>query len=975
MVKHHIETFGPPIRQPPRRLPASLKGEVDKEIQGMLQTGVVRPSTSPWSSPVVLVKKRDGAWRFCIDFRKVNAATHRDAYPLPRIDETLDSLANAVLFTTLDLASGYWQVELDESSKEKTAFSTSAGHYEFNVMPFGLTNAPATFQRLMECVLAGLSPAQCLIYLDDIIVYGTSFEDHLEHLENVLTKLGEAGLKLKPTKCHFAQQQVQYLGYLISEDGVAVDPSKVEAVTSYPQPTDVKELRGFLGLANYYRRFVQGFASIAKPLYQLTSKNAKGFDWTPQCQQAFDQLKQLLVSPPILAYPRFEIPFVVHTDASDHAIGGVLSQIQDGKERVIAYFSRQLGKAQRNYSTIEREALAVVSAIQEFYPYLYGFHFDLYTDHNPLVSLKTVKDYGGRVSRWLLLLQQFQFTVKYKPGGSNGNADGLSRRPPPVENKTLPTKTEEESATTEGEPEIVALVQDPEPGSLHLLSQAQANDQVLQKVKIALQQDTALPQQFQGKRDKLVQKEGVLYYRQTDSSPLQAVIPYSLQRTVLEQIHDKGGHLGVHKTLAKLRERFYWPGYEAQVEKWVKECQLCQRRNNPPQKPQASLGTITAEYPFQKLSWDIMGPLPSSSKGNRYILVVTDLFTKWVEAFPLRSTESTVLATVLVDEIVCRYGVPVVIHSDQGANLTSSVIQHLCLLLGMERTRTTAYHPQGNGQVERFNRTLESMLAKVVQANQRDWDIHLPKVLFAYRTAIHESTQFTPYHLTFGRSPMLPVDVMLGRQPSKLVEDGEVVKLPHFVEETHQYFNDAYATVRSNLTQAHQRQKLAFDKKEHGETFRVGDRVWLYTPAVKEGRSRKLATQWRGPYTIVDKTSSVNYRIQLIGTTHQTVVHRNRLKPVFGTPELASRGSKPLRIPPTRAPPAPNGSRPTYADVVKGSISPSEPSAGSTTAHEETASPLTPLADDHGTRQEISSSDRPQRNRQPPERYGAPIIY
>ena len=356
--------------------------------------------------------------------------------------------------------------------------------------------SPRNFQWLMVCVLAGLSLAQCLIYLDDIIVYGTSFEDHLEHLENVLTKLGEAGFKLKPTKCHFAQQQVKYLGYLISEDGVAVDSSMVEAVTSYPQPTDVKELQGFLGLANYYHRFVQGFASIALPLYQLTSKNAKGFDWTPHCQQAFDQLKQLLVSPPILAYPRFEIPFAVHmSDASDHAIGGVLNQIQDGKERVIAYFSRQLGKAQRNYSTIEREALAVVSAIQEFYPYLYGFHFDLYTDHNPLVSLKTLKDYGGRASRWLLLSQQFQFTVKYKPGGSNGNADSLSRRPPPVESNTLSTKADKESATTKGDPEIIALVQNPEPGSLHLLSQAQSNDHVLQKVKIALQQDTTIPRQ------------------------------------------------------------------------------------------------------------------------------------------------------------------------------------------------------------------------------------------------------------------------------------------------------------------------------------------------------------------------------------------------------------------------------------------------------------------------------------------------
>ena len=326
--------------------------------------------------PVGRVKKKDGTWRFCHDFRKVNAMTHCDAYPLPQIDETLDSLAHASVFTTLDLASGFWQVELEESAKEKTACSTPGGHYEFiNVMPFGLTNAPATFQRLMECVIAGLTPTQCLIYLDGIIVFGTTFEDHLSHLEHVLTKLGEAGLRLKPSKCHFALPQVQYLGYLISKDGVQPDPSKVKAVTSYPTSSNATEVREFLGIANYYQRFVEGFSATATPLYQLTRKTTNGFLWTLESQQAFDQLKQKLVSPPILAYPLFDVPFVVQTAASAHAVGGVLSQVQDGKERVIAYWSQQLKKAERNYSTIEGEALAVVGAIKEFDPYLYGLPF------------------------------------------------------------------------------------------------------------------------------------------------------------------------------------------------------------------------------------------------------------------------------------------------------------------------------------------------------------------------------------------------------------------------------------------------------------------------------------------------------------------------------------------------------------------------------------------------------------------------
>ena len=309
----------------------------------MLQQGIVQPSTSPWSSPVVMVKKRDGTWRFCIDYRKLNAVTHQDAYPLPRIDETLDSLAGSTYFTTLDLAAGYWQVGIEECDKEKTAFSTRRGHFEFNVMPFGLTNAPATFQRLMECVLAGLTGEQCLIYLDDIIVFSSTFDEHLQRLANVFAALRGAGLKLKPSKCFFAQKEVHYLGHVISTAGVSPDPAKTEVVSSYPIPTDSKQLRQFLGLANYYRRFVPDYSKIAEPLHKLLRKGAT-YNWNTACHEAFTELKHRLVTPPVLTYPDFKLPFLLYTDASDFALGAVLSQVQDGKERVVSYWSRQLTK-------------------------------------------------------------------------------------------------------------------------------------------------------------------------------------------------------------------------------------------------------------------------------------------------------------------------------------------------------------------------------------------------------------------------------------------------------------------------------------------------------------------------------------------------------------------------------------------------------------------------------------------------------
>ena len=430
VVKHRINTSGRPIRQPLRRQPESLKGDMNEEVKKMLSRGVIRPSSSPWSSPVVMVRKKNGSWRFCIDYRKLNAVTHQDAYPLPRIDATLESLAGSTLFTTLDLASGYWQVEIEEDDKEKTAFSTEKGHFEFNVMPFGLTNAPATFQRLMECILAGLTGEQCLIYIDDIIVFSASFPEHLERLTNVFLKLQDAGLKLKTEKCKFVQKAVKYLGHVVSAEGICPDPAKTEVVVSYPVPTSAKEVKQFMGLCNYYRRFVKDYSKIAAPLFKLLSKeNAKFFAWNSASQNAFEELKSRLVSPPIQAYPDFKQPFLLHTDASDAAIGAVLSQVQGGTECVIAYWSRKLQKAERNYSTTEREALAVVASLKEFYPYVYGFPCKLITDHNPLTSLKGIKDVGGRRTRWLLFLQQFNLDFQYKPGRLHTNADTLSRIP------------------------------------------------------------------------------------------------------------------------------------------------------------------------------------------------------------------------------------------------------------------------------------------------------------------------------------------------------------------------------------------------------------------------------------------------------------------------------------------------------------------------------------------------------------------
>ena len=467
-----------------------------------------------------------------------------------------------------------------------------------------------------------------------------------------------------------------------------------------------------------------------------------------------------------------------------------------------------------------------------------------------------------------MFLQQFNFSVEHKSGTANGNADGLSRTP----------STQLAAAITEVE----------ESDHFTVIKEAQAKDSYMSSVLEAVMQGKS-PPGLTRQREKLFICKGVLCRRikeSPDSKPyIQMLVPTDLRPEILKQLHDNAGHMGVRRTMEKVRQRFYWPGYEADVEHWVRDCELCQKRNQPQPLPRAPLGTIRASYPFEKISWDIMGPLPVTNKGNKYILVVTDVFSKWVEAFPLQVTDGFTLTSTLMDEVICCYGVPTQLHSDQGSNLNAEVSQKLCQLLGIQRTRTTAYHPQGNGQVERFNRSVEAVLAKMVGEHHRDWDKHLQKALFAYRTSLHDTTGYSPYLANFGRSPALPVDVMLGRVD---VEENSDRTVSQYIKDVQRTLKGAYDTIRINLEVTQKKRKDAFDGQCAGIDFKIGDRVWLFNPAIKTGHTKKLSSLWRGPYTVIDRLSSVNYKIQLIGTTKTQIVHRNRLKICYGDPERST---------------------------------------------------------------------------------------
>ncbi len=428
IVKHQIHTGdAAPIRQSPRRLPLAKKQEADAILLDMQKQGVIEPSSGPWSSPVVLVKKKDGSSRFCVDYRKLNDVTRKDSYPLPRIDDTLEALAGSTLFSTLDLKSGYWQVQVEEQDREKTAFSLGSGLWQFVAMPFGLCNAPATFERLMEQVLAGLPLMTAMIYLDDILVPAKCFSDQISNLRLVLQRLRGAKLKLSPKKCSLFQREVRYLGHIINKEGVSPDPEKVKAVTTWPTPDSGTEVKRFLGLCSYYRRFIPTFADAAQPLYQAAGTHP--FQWTPEAEEAFKQLQLALTGAPVLAYPDPDGEFTVDTDASNLGLGAVLSQNQGGEERVIAYFSRTLSRPEQNYCVTRKELLAAVKAVRHFYPYLCGRKFRLRTDHSSLRWLLNFRHPEGQLARWVETLQQFDFSVEYRPGSKHTNADALSRRP------------------------------------------------------------------------------------------------------------------------------------------------------------------------------------------------------------------------------------------------------------------------------------------------------------------------------------------------------------------------------------------------------------------------------------------------------------------------------------------------------------------------------------------------------------------
>ena len=1132
VLRHQIPTTDDrPINIRQYRFPQIHKEEINRQVGELLEGGIVKSSQSPYNTPIWIVPKKEDSkgnkrWRMVLDFRALNEKTIGDAYPLPNIVDIIDQLGGAGYFSIFDLAFGFHQIEMDPVDSHKTAFTTPFGHYEFERMPFGLKNAPATFQRLMDLVLSGLQGKELFVYMDDIVIYASSLQEHERKYNLLMDRLREANLKLQPDKCEFLKTEVTYLGHIISKDGIKPDPKKLEAVRQFPRPKTPKNIKQFLGLTGYYRRFIPNFSTLTKPLTNLL-KNDVHFEWTSAQQNSFEALKEKLCEEPVLQYPDFSKPFILTTDASSIAVGGILSQGEINKDRPIAYASRTLTDNEIKYDTYEKEALAIVYCVKHFRPYLYGRKFTLVTDHKPLLWFKNAQDANMRILRWRLKLAEYDYDVVYKAGKANVNADALSRNPVDYNeticniirhNKILnpdnprdaeiiaemleetdeededfdlylsdedelenplpvndlhseyadptpltPQETEEPQGSSRMKEKLThdlstrdgiqtrsqtAKIRDG--GRKHLTDESRAsrirnrsvaseaddidnkiienqneetkdedeeeeNDETINKndppdkeydsennaeaetaeeineikerkrAKPTVIKNQIVKSNVLDSRELLfLRKDNLAYFVDTTGKPLDSgsqklfernalpnlgdlilgkvkaikykkryhmVLPVSegqregptmtlaqitaalkdlcitaenlkletlsiaktdivnnvpwnnikpllqltfinsttkviicnglvkypprdLRPIIIGETHclPTGGHRGVTKTYNRIKHNYYWENLKTDVQQYIQQCLQCQLKKLVRVKTKQPMAiTDTPGTSFDKVAMDIVGPLPKTMRGNEYILTLQDQLTKFCMGIPLPDQTSETIAEAFVDKFICVLGAPKAILTDQGRNFISELMKKIAKLFRIRKFRTTAFHPQSNGSLERSHHALGEYLKQYAN-EQKQWDRWIGLAIFNYNTNVHEATKHTPYELVFGKIARIPSNELLGPEDKLATYDDYLINL---ITQLHGIQTNA----RENVINAKVKSKEHYDKKINPQVFRPGDYVFL----LKGPKPGKFSEHYSGPHEVLEILNRNNVKIRI--KKNSRIVHPNRLRISYIKPD------------------------------------------------------------------------------------------
>ncbi len=941
VTTHDIDTGDhPPIAKPFYRQNPVMRKHTEAIIEELLSADLIYRSQSPWQSPICLVKKpgqgKDN-YRLVNDYRALNKISKPASFPVATLSSVTDSLAEQKpkYFSCLDLKQGYLQFSLSPEAQEKSAFACHLGQFSWRRMSFGLRNAPATFNLAMAKVFQGMTYKQLIPYLDDIIMWSSDFDQHLRDIEEVLRRLRKHGLTLHPNKCVWAQHEVPYLGFLFNQEGVRCNPQKTAAVQSYPTPKTVKQVRAFLGLANFYRKYIYRFSVIAAPLYQLLKEEKRDdFSWTPECEQAFQALKLALVNPPVLVYPDMSKEFFLSTDACRNGIAYILSQKDDlNHDRVISYGGRSLSKCEQSYPISELEALAVVAGVKEYRHYLSHNHFTIVTDHSALTHLTNIKDTNSRLGRWSVLMEGFQYSVQYRPGKKHSNSDALSRRgyPPNDSEASLDCWPDPSICQTSVKPEATSnrksqyleihfdygqssptamgsqyptvcpvktedhslekILKDS--GSQNIdLAHEQQNCPELAPLYEYLRNDQLPADAKTAKRVLLqadqfgVSSDGIMYHLYTPRARHipkeervveQIVIPKSLRQGILSYFHNSlfGCHQGFLKTFWTLRNRFFWPHMYRDVSEFTQTCGECQKAKRNQSTTRSPLKPIPPAPLFGRVHMDIL-KLSKSKDNYSYLLVVVDSFSRWPEAIPLQKEDAATVAEALYTHVFTRYGAIKSLVSDRGAAFTGKLITGLSDLFKVKRIYTTPYHPQSNSVCERQNQAILQTLRTYGSQSVDYWPKLIPGILMAYRMTPNASG-YSPYFLLHGREMTTPAELALtpkSNLPTNIKDHlSQILKNLEISQEI----------AEENIRLEQERQKNTYDRVFRTQTpqYHLGDRVLLQNQKPTPGIPPKMKQKFVGPFYIVDIVDNRLFKLRWCHSNKllPSFIHHDRLKP------------------------------------------------------------------------------------------------